>query len=649
MRQIFWIKKADYFTELTSFDFRNQQESILADITQKTMIACKLLLLAFAVRFVGTWAKVDSSPRERETNHRVRKHQIHNAADAQPNDFSSNLPPSMPASMPFAPSSSKLTTEVSEDQSYESSGQQTSSSSSTPPVSAPSKFHADAMPIFSDQPSSISSQPPSSSAEQAHNETYRIQTKALIGVYYYPWYDGTAFNGAQYMRRMLKPPQKPALGQYNDRDPSVIAQHLKWCKQAGIGLLVTSWWGPNSRTDVGVISHILPHPDLGGMKIALFYETEGRIPNFNTGSPDLKNAASDITYIAKTYFNHPNYLRIDNIPVLVMYLSRAMPALANVVNAMRQAARSVGSEIYIIGDQAFGKAPKADDALNYLDGVTNYDSYGSLNAKGYYAGQSAVDAYFAEQKKWRALANAAGKSYIAGITPGYNDKGVRNVGHAPLSRKLDSNSEFGSLFRAMLQQALPLVDDRSGRMLLITSWNEWMEDTMIEPVLTGTGATNVDISASGDFYTQGVDYDDYGELFLNILQQETGLSNPVAAPVSPPMMSSSAPSPVASSPVLSPMSLAPVLAPPACVENNTLVGAFYYPYYVGTAFNGAHYMRRMLQPPQLPALGQYNGRDPSVISQHLKWCKQAGIGLLVTSWCVICLLFLFGSVSCMLP
>jgi len=408
-------------------------------------------------------------------------------------------------------------------------------------------------------------------------------------------------------------------------------------------------WGPNSRTDVGVISHILPHPDLGGMKIALFYETEGRIPNFNTGSPDLKNVASDITYIAKTYFNHPNYLRIDNIPVLVMYLSRAMPALANVVNAMRQAARSVGSEIYIIGDQAFGKAPKADDALNYLDGVTNYDSYGSLNAKGYYAGQSTVDAYFAEQKKWRALANAAGKSYIAGITPGYNDKGVRNVGHAPLSRKLDSNSEFGSLFRAMLQQALPLVDDRSGRMLLITSWNEWMEDTMIEPVLTGTGATNVDISASGDFYTQGVDYDDYGELYLNILQQETGLSNPVAAPVSPPMMSSSAPSPVASSPVLSPMSLAPVLAPPACVENNTLVGAFYYPYYVGTAFNGAHYMRRMLQPPQLPALGQYNGRDPSVISQHLKWCKQAGIGLLVTSWCVICLLFLFGSVSCMLP
>ena len=58
------------------------------------MLACKIVLLAFAVRFVGTWAKVDSLPWERETNHRVRKHQIQNTAVAQPNDFSSNNKPS---------------------------------------------------------------------------------------------------------------------------------------------------------------------------------------------------------------------------------------------------------------------------------------------------------------------------------------------------------------------------------------------------------------------------------------------------------------------------------------------------------------------------------------------------------------------------
>jgi len=67
------------------------------------MLACKLVLLAFAVRFVGAWAKVDSSSRERETKHRVvRKHQIHSAADAQPNDFSSNNKPS-PVMRPISP------------------------------------------------------------------------------------------------------------------------------------------------------------------------------------------------------------------------------------------------------------------------------------------------------------------------------------------------------------------------------------------------------------------------------------------------------------------------------------------------------------------------------------------------------------------
>jgi hypothetical protein len=82
--------------------------------------------------------------------------------------------------------------------------------------------------------------PPSASENQTSD--------ALIGVFYYPWYNGVGFNGAKYMRKMLQPPQRPALGEYNDRDPNVISQHFKWCKKANIGLWVTSWWGPNSRT-----------------------------------------------------------------------------------------------------------------------------------------------------------------------------------------------------------------------------------------------------------------------------------------------------------------------------------------------------------------------------------------------------------------
>jgi glycoprotein endo-alpha-1,2-mannosidase len=276
--------------------------------------------------------------------------------------------------------------------------------------------------------------------------------------------------------------------------------------------------------DVTTLTSILSHPDIGGLKVALFYETTGRIPLFKTGSPNLSKVASDIEYMAKTYFKHPNYLRIENRPVLVIYLTRSMPSLVKVINLMREAAMNTGNSLYIIGDEAFGKAPTSRESLKYLDGIANYDVYGSLYPGGYYAGQSTVDAYFTQQRKWRSLANAAGKGYIPGITPGYNDLGIRNVGHAPLSRQLDASSDFGSLFRSMIKQALPIVDERAKRIMLITSWNEWMEDTMIEPVMNGTGVTKCDVSSSGQFYTKGIKYDDYGELYLNILKEETFFS-----------------------------------------------------------------------------------------------------------------------------
>ena len=127
-----------------------------------------------------------------------------------------------------------------------------------------------------------------------------------IGVYYYPWY-GDNFHGGRYMRNQLVPPQYPTLGEYDDRDEAVIAQHLVWSRQAHIGLWVASWWGPNRREDRTLLNHILPHGDLGDMQIALFYETSGRTRNFE----DFSDVRADIAYMAEHYFDHANYQRID--------------------------------------------------------------------------------------------------------------------------------------------------------------------------------------------------------------------------------------------------------------------------------------------------------------------------------------------------
>jgi hypothetical protein len=186
---------------------------------------------------------------------------------------------------------------------------------------------------------------------------------------------------------------------------------------------------------------------------------------------------------------------------------------------MRKAASSAGYSLYIIGDQVFGPPPISPDDIKLLDAVTNYDVYGSMGAKGY-AGQGAIDNYYTQQLAWRSLAKQVGTAFIPAVTPGFNDRAVRD-GHQALSRQLTQGNEFGTLFRAMVRKARDLTDPATGNMLMITSWNEWHEDTQIEPVRLSP-PTSQDDSSTGQYYTEGLSYEGYGERYLSILREEIG-------------------------------------------------------------------------------------------------------------------------------
>lgn len=337
-----------------------------------------------------------------------------------------------------------------------------------------------------------------------------------VGVYYYPWYYND-FHGGHYLREHLVPQQLPELGEYNDRTEAVINQHLDWSRIAGIDFWVASWWGPYSREDITLLNHILPNPNLGSLKIALFYETEGLTNDFT----DYGSLSSDISYIANNYFNHPNYLKINNKPVLFIYLTRVLSSkgtLQRSLNAIRNAASTAGYQIFLVGDHVFGPPPSSAGDIAFLDAITNYDVYGSMGATSY-ATETSVNSYYSDQSEWKLLAESIEVGFIPGTTPGFNNKGVGGE-NDPLSRKLSPTEEFGSLFRTMVANAKILVDDTLGNMIMVTSWNEWHEDTQIEPVSL-TASTNADDSPSGSYYTNGLSYEGYGERYLHILREET--------------------------------------------------------------------------------------------------------------------------------
>ena len=74
--------------------------------------------------------------------------------------------------------------------------------------------------------------------------TFADHDGALVGVYYYPWHAGDFHRNAGYLRDDIG--QEPELGEYDDRDPSVIAQHLAWSRQANVKVWMCSWWGKST-------------------------------------------------------------------------------------------------------------------------------------------------------------------------------------------------------------------------------------------------------------------------------------------------------------------------------------------------------------------------------------------------------------------
>ena len=351
---------------------------------------------------------------------------------------------------------------------------------------------------------------------------YRADTDYLVGAYYYPWYNDNFHRGEDYLRRRLVPRQEPMLGEYNSSDVELVREHMAMFRRANIGLIVTSWWGPYTNEDNNTKNVIMEHEDVGNLQIALHYETEGRIKDVT----DMSVPLNDIQHMCENYFDHPNYYQIDGRPVLVVYVTRSLyqeGVLEETLLTMRSEASKCGHNLYIIGDQVFQAAPDQEletfAPFTYFDAVTNYDVYGSKGQPEYYAGRSVVDNYYRQQREWRDEAAKVNCEYIPPVSPGYNDRSVRiDQDHPPLSRKLNPNAAEGSLFWHQLKRALPLVSERADKMILVNSFNEWHEDTQIEPVRS---VGQQFMTNRPPLLTGGVRYEAYENLYLDLLGAAT--------------------------------------------------------------------------------------------------------------------------------
>jgi len=364
----------------------------------------------------------------------------------------------------------------------------------------------------------------------------------LIGAYYSDWFPANAAQGT--LRQHLVPHQGADPAKVNSADPGVAEEAIAQATRSGIGFFALDWWPSRPRQNANVDA-FLRAGNLRDIKFCMLYETWDLGFDAHNESTPVTPALEarfdqNLLLFARKYFDNPSYLKIRGRPVVVLYLTRT---LTGDVGAMMTGARALleshGYDPFFIGDEVFWRVTAVDTSLNapgftQTPQVSRIDLFDAITAYSLYAGgppdpltperdfetyPGETDIVSDQLDLYREYQWATGGRIpvIPDVTPGFNSRGVRlQVNeHAEPRQWLPGASDSSTLREYLTLIARPVLQP-SLPMILVTSWNEWNEDTAIEPV--GGVATSRDNSPSGTAYTQGYTYGGEGHADLDVIR-----------------------------------------------------------------------------------------------------------------------------------
>jgi len=314
----------------------------------------------------------------------------------------------------------------------------------------------------------------------------------LVLAFYYAWYDMATWE------RPL--PDRPAQ-LYISADPAAIERHVLWARQAGIDALVQSWYGPriaDNQTETN-FALLLGIAARHGLSAAVDLELTSPFIH-STG-----DVIAALRHVRTVHAAHPAYLRVNGRPVIFFW--RQERYSVETWQAIRQEVDPNRETIWIAEGIHL-------DYLRVFDGNRLYSVAWDP------APERVLVRWGRRVRDWSAR-NGVEKFWVATVMPGYDD---RVTGRADAFVRDRAGGEY---YRRCWQGAA----DSGADWVIITSFNEWMEGTQIEP-------------SAG-----------YGDFYLNLTRELAGsyragrASAPVTAPSATPT-----PSPVPSpSPTPSPL------------------------------------------------------------------------------------------------
>lgn len=298
------------------------------------------------------------------------------------------------------------------------------------------------------------------------------------------------------------PERRPAIGWYNEGTPEVADWHIKYALEHGIQGFIYCWYRANFGPDVQVnLGHALHDGLLKARYLDMFKFTIMWENGCANGVESVEDMMDNVLpYWMERYFAHPSYVKIDNKPLLFVWLpERVAPEVGGseqvkrMFDLMREECRKRGFDgLYIVGcvggadeglltrmaaegwdaSSAYGIAsPSADEPGVDLEGFPVIDHRASME------GQTET---LLAKKAVGALPD------IVDIMMGWDPRPWHG-GNTNLYRA-DPTPES---FRAACERAKRIVDETPGngldrRIVVFDNWNEFGEGHYLEPC-TGFG------------------------------------------------------------------------------------------------------------------------------------------------------------------
>ncbi len=276
----------------------------------------------------------------------------------------------------------------------------------------------------------------------------------MLLAFYYLWYELGDW-GSPYLQDQPAAP-------YSSSDPAALARHVELAQSVGIGGFLASWWGPDNAIDRN-FAMLLDAARDKDFKVGLYFETMDA-----TGPRDEDTILSWLRYALSRYKDHPAFLKVNDRPVVVVWVSFAVPL--EVWDRVFRELRAGGLDAVFIG--AYDEAEPPLSVLDVFDGLHTYNLLGIIDSNNEVPDILPL-AYEETGRavRYYSLLSGPAKIWTATIQPGFDDTLLPGRSTPVLSR------QAGGLYQASWQAATASRPD----WILITTWNEWWENTHIEP------------------------------------------------------------------------------------------------------------------------------------------------------------------------